>query len=300
MEALLQAYRPDVVFHAAAHKHVPMMEANPVEAIKNNVLGTKLLAELSNQHGVSEFVMISTDKAVNPTSVMGASKRAAEIFVQALSQRSKTRFVTVRFGNVLGSAGSVVPIFQEQIANGGPVTVTDPEMKRYFMTIPEACQLVLQAGSMGKGGEIFILDMGEPVKIVDLARDLIELSGFRAGEDIEIQVTGARPGEKLFEELALEEEGAERTGHPKVYVGRIKPRPWAEILSFMSELERATLVPDGAKIREIFGRFVPEYEPMSARNGSAAAVAKGRSLPPMGPEPLAASRIATETPSFES
>jgi FlaA1/EpsC-like NDP-sugar epimerase len=300
MDALLRAQKPHVVFHAAAHKHVPMMEANPGEAVKNNVLGTKLLAELADAHGVSEFVMISTDKAVNPTSVMGASKRAAEIFVQALSRRSKTRFVAVRFGNVLGSAGSVVPIFQEQIARGGPVTVTDAEMKRYFMTIPEACQLVLQAGSMGRGGEIFVLDMGEPVKIIDLARDLIELSGFRVGEDIEIQVTGARPGEKLFEELALEEEGAERTLHPKVYIGRIKPRAWDEVANFIEELERAIVAPDGVRIREIFGRFVPEYQPMSVRNGSAAAVAKANSLRAPPPALVVSPRVVAGSPSLET
>ena len=265
MEALFATHKPNVVFHAAAHKHVPMMEANPGEAVKNNVLGTKMLAELSDVHGVSEFVMISTDKAVNPTSVMGVSKRAAEIFVQALSQRSKTRFVAVRFGNVLGSAGSVVPIFQEQIARGGPVTVTHPEMKRYFMTIPEACQLVLQAGTMGRGGEIFVLDMGEPVKIVDLARDIIALSGLREGEDIEIQFSGVRPGEKLFEELSLADEGAEKTRHPKVFIGRIKPHAWEEVLRSVDELERAALHADGARIRDIFMRFVPEYTPSQGR-----------------------------------
>jgi len=265
VNAILTARKPDVIFHAAAHKHVPMMEANPTEAIKNNVLGTKGLAELADAHGVSEFVMISTDKAVNPTSVMGASKRAAEIFVQALSQRSATRFVAVRFGNVLGSAGSVVPIFKEQIARGGPVTITDPEMKRYFMTIPEACQLVLQAGAMGRGGEIFVLDMGEPVKIIDLARDLIALSGFRVGEDIEIEVTGTRPGEKLFEELALENEGAERTRHPKVFIGRIKPHPWDAVLEFVRELEGVTQSTDAGAIRGVFQRFITEYRPATAR-----------------------------------
>jgi len=205
--------------------------------------------------------MISTDKAVNPTSVMGVSKRAAEIFVQALSQRSKTRFVAVRFGNVLGSAGSVVPLFKEQIARGGPITVTDPEMKRYFMTIPEACQLVLQAGSMGRGGEIFVLDMGEPVKIVDLARDLIALSGLREGDDIEIQFTGVRPGEKLFEELSLAEEGAERTVHPKVFIGRIKPHAWDSVQRAVAQLEAAADAASGERIREIFASFVPEYTP---------------------------------------
>jgi FlaA1/EpsC-like NDP-sugar epimerase len=296
MDALFRAHKPNVVFHAAAHKHVPMMEANPGEAIKNNVLGTKSLAELSDAHSVGEFVMISTDKAVNPTSVMGVSKRAAEIFIQALSQRSKTRFVAVRFGNVLGSAGSVVPIFEEQIARGGPVTITDPEMQRYFMTIPEACQLVLQAGSMGRGGEIFVLDMGEPIKIMDLARDLIELSGLRVGEDIEIEVTGARPGEKLFEELSLAEEGAERTRHPKVYIGRIKPHPWDEVLRSIGELERATVSPDPHAIREIFGRFVPEFQPMSARGASVAPVARAiTTARPTPSSPIVPRAVATES-----
>jgi len=264
IDAILRQKRPDVIFHAAAHKHVPMMEANPTEAIKNNILGTKALAELADEHGVSEFVMISTDKAVNPTSVMGASKRAAEIFVQALSQRSRTRFVAVRFGNVLGSAGSVVPIFKEQIARGGPVTITDPEMKRYFMTIPEACQLVVQAGAMGRGGEIFVLDMGQPVKILDLARDLIALSGLRVGEDIEITVTGTRPGEKLFEELALEEEGAERTRHPKVFIGRIKPHPWESVVDFVRELEAVPQSVEPRDVRALLKRLIPEYTPAAA------------------------------------
>jgi FlaA1/EpsC-like NDP-sugar epimerase len=259
MAGIFAERRPHVVFHAAAHKHVPMMEANPGEAIKNNVLGTKLLAEISDEYGVSEFVMISTDKAVNPSSVMGASKRAAEIVVQALSQRSKTRFVAVRFGNVLGSTGSVVPIFQEQIARGGPVTVTHPEMTRYFMTIPEACQLVLEAAAMGKGGEIFVLDMGKPVKVLDLARDVIALSGLREGEDIEIRFTGIRPGEKLHEELSLEEEGVERTGHPKVFIGRIRPHPWSYVAGRVSELATVAEDGDGDRIRAALRQLVPEY-----------------------------------------
>jgi len=263
MASIFAEKRPHVVFHAAAHKHVPMMEANPGEAIKNNVLGTKLLAEISDEYGVSEFVMISTDKAVNPSSVMGASKRAAEIVVQALSQQSKTRFVAVRFGNVLGSTGSVVPIFQEQIARGGPVTVTHPDMTRYFMTIPEACQLVLEAAAMGKGGEIFVLDMGKPVKVLDLARDVIALSGLREGEDIEIQFTGIRPGEKLSEELSLEEEGVERTRHPKVFIGRIRPHPWSHVAQRVSALADVAEEGDGDRVREALGQLVPEY---SGRN----------------------------------
>jgi len=217
---IFNRYKPGVVFHAAAHKHVPLMERNPEEALKNNVVGTQNLAEAADGVKVKTFVSISTDKAVNPTSVMGATKRTAEMLIQSLDLRSKTKFVAVRFGNVLGSRGSVIPTFKRQIAQGGPVTVTHPDMVRYFMTIPEAAQLVIQAGAMGRGGEIFILDMGKPVKIVDLAKDLIRLSGFEPDVDIKIQFTGIRPGEKLFEELLTAEEGVTSTKHSRIFVAK--------------------------------------------------------------------------------
>jgi FlaA1/EpsC-like NDP-sugar epimerase len=264
MKRIFEEHAPRVLFHAAAHKHVPMMEWNPGEAVKNNVFGTKTLADLADAFGVRRFVMISTDKAVNPRSIMGTSKRVAEIYVQALSQRSWTKFVTVRFGNVLGSAGSVIPIFQRQISGGGPVTVTHPEMKRYFMTISEASQLVLEAGTMGEGGEIFILDMGQPVKVADLARDLITLSGLRPGIDIEIKFTGVRPGEKLCEELSVDAESATRTKHPKIFVGHLRPHSWDHLQRKLRELEG---VVDGkpSRIRRKLADCVPEFcpEPMS-------------------------------------
>jgi len=232
---------------------------------------------------VGEFVMISTDKAVNPASVMGVSKRIAELYIQALSQRSQTCFVAVRFGNVLASAGSVIPIFKEQIAQGGPVTVTHPDMRRYFMTIPEACQLVLQAASMGRGGEIFILDMGEPVRILDLARDLIRLAGLVPDRDIEIRFSGIRPGEKLFEELSLSEESAERTQHPRIFIGRLKAHDWQRINRQIEEL-RDLAGGEVARIHAKFKEIVPEYEYSSAVGRGPARAARPDSLPE-SPEP---------------
>jgi FlaA1/EpsC-like NDP-sugar epimerase len=220
VDLIFARYKPGVVFHAAAHKHVPLMERNPEEALKNNVVGSQNLAEAADKTNVKIFVSISTDKAVNPTSVMGATKRTVEMLIQSLDRRSQTKFVAVRFGNVLGSSGSVIPTFKRQIAKGGPVTVTHPDMVRYFMTIPEAAQLVIQAGSMAKGGEIFILDMGKPVKIVDLAKDLIRLSGLEPEVDIKIEFTGIRPGEKLFEELLTAEEGITSTKHSRIFVAK--------------------------------------------------------------------------------
>jgi FlaA1/EpsC-like NDP-sugar epimerase len=217
---VFEGYKPDVVFHAAAHKHVPLMEANPEEALSNNVFGTRNVARAADRYGAERFVLISTDKAVNPVSVMGMSKRVAEMVVQSIGANSKTKFMAVRFGNVLGSRGSVVPIFRRQIAEGGPVTVTHPDMTRYFMTIPEAVQLVIQAGAMGQGGEIFVLDMGEPVRITQLAEDIIRLSGLEPGSDIEIVYTGVRPGEKMFEETLTRDEQAMATKHNKIYVSR--------------------------------------------------------------------------------
>ncbi len=262
---LWQKYKPEVVIHAAAHKHVPLMENNPCEAIKNNVMGTKNVADASFQFGTGEFVMISTDKAVNPSSVMGATKRVAEIYTQALNGHSgcKTQFKAVRFGNVLGSSGSVIPTFRRQIANGGPVSVTHPDMTRYFMTIPEASRLVLQAAATGSGGQIFLLDMGEPVKIVDLARQMITLSGFRPDEDIEIQFIGVRPGEKLFEELRTDGEDTEPTVHPKVNVWKSRTTDWESVERYIASLSVLQNSTDRQKIVAALCQIIPEYEPLN-------------------------------------
>jgi FlaA1/EpsC-like NDP-sugar epimerase len=261
LEEVFARYRPYSVFHAAAHKHVPLMEANPGEAVTNNVLGTRNVAELAAAYGAEHFVLISTDKAVRPTNVMGASKRVAEQIVQTIAETEGKNFVAVRFGNVLGSRGSVVPTFLRQIRQGGPVTITHPEMRRYFMTIPEAVQLVLQAGAIGKGGEVFVLDMGQPVKIVDLASDLIRLSGLEPGLDIEIKFTGTRPGEKLYEELFFNSENASPTSHPKVLRARNATLPAGISIIVDRLLAEARGCKSDDEIRALLRRLVPDYAP---------------------------------------
>ncbi|HEX8141035.1 MAG TPA: nucleoside-diphosphate sugar epimerase/dehydratase [Pyrinomonadaceae bacterium] len=260
MRSIFEDYEPQVLLHAAAHKHVPLMESNATEAVKNNVLATDLLGEIAGECGVEVFVLISTDKAVRPTSVMGASKRIAELMIQDLDKRYATRYVAVRFGNVIGSTGSVIPIFLEQIRKGGPVTVTHPNMMRYFMTIPEAAQLVLQAGTMGRGGEIFILDMGEPVSILDLARDTITLSGLKPYEDIDIAFTGIRPGEKLFEELNMADELVAKTSHPKIFIGKIAAYPEEKIRHAREHLFRLTRDGQSRELYKFMSDLLPEAQ----------------------------------------
>lgn len=264
MEKVFKNFQPEVVFHAAAHKHVPMMEYHPDEAVSNNIIGTKNLVELADKYAVNNFVMISTDKAINPTSVMGASKQVAEMIIKMYGRKSKTNFVAVRFGNVLASNGSIVPIFKKQIAEGGPVTVTDNEMKRYFMTISEASQLVIQAGGLGIGEEVFILEMGEPLKIVDLARNLIKLSGFAPDEDIKIKFTGIRPGEKLFEELMTEKERNRvpgESGHEKIFIAQTEDVKGDKLEKDIAELEVLAKDLDDEGIVRKLHEIVPTYKP---------------------------------------
>lgn len=259
MEEIFKNYRPEVVFHAAAHKHVPLMEKSPSEAIKNNIFGTYKVASLSDKYDVKRFVLISTDKAVNPTNIMGATKRAAEMIIQTFDAKSKTEYVAVRFGNVLGSNGSVIPLFKKQISEGGPVTITHPDIIRYFMTIPEAVGLVIQAGAMANGGEIFILDMGDPVKILDLANNLIKLSGFEPGEDISIKFTGLRPGEKLYEELLMNEEGLTSTENKKIFIGRPIDINTEKVERSLDVLKKVIEKEDIKLIDSVMREFVDTY-----------------------------------------
>ncbi len=263
MRTIFEKYRPQVILHAAAHKHVPLMEYNPGEAVKNNVLATCKLGELAAELGAEVFVLISTDKAVHPTSIMGATKRLAELVIQDLNMRAETRFVAVRFGNVIGSAGSVIPIFQEQIRKGGPITITDKRMKRYFMTIPEASQLVLQAGALGSegnGGDVFILQMGEPVRILDLAESIITLSGFKPYEDIKIVETGRRPGEKLYEDLTIKEEDVASTEHPKIFINKIANRPAEDIRRALARLAELSKNGHERELRTYLNELLPEAQ----------------------------------------
>ena len=259
LERVFTQMRPTIVFHAAAYKHVPMVELNPGVGTQMNIVGTQILADTAARYGVNKFIMISTDKAVNPTNVMGASKRIAEIYCQNLNSRTETAFITTRFGNVLGSSGSVVPLFKRQIESGGPVTVTHPDIERYFMTIPESCQLVLQAATIGKGGEIFVLDMGEPVKIQELAKQLIRLSGLIPEEDIPIVYTGLRPGEKLFEELFHPDEQLRTTTHPKIMLAQSRHLDWTWLQAQIKRLKRVCMAGESQEIKRCLQSIVPEY-----------------------------------------
>jgi FlaA1/EpsC-like NDP-sugar epimerase len=259
LQHVFKTFKPQIVFHAAAYKHVPMMENNPSESILTNILGTKTVADLAVENNVEKFVMISTDKAVNPTNVMGASKRIAEIYTQSLGKNSQTKFITTRFGNVLGSNGSVIPRFKKQIEQGGPITITHPDITRFFMTIPEACQLVLEAGCMGKGGEIFVFDMGKSVKIVDLARNMIKLSGLKENTDIKIIYTGLRPGEKLYEELLASSENTLPTHHKQILVGKVREYEFAEVTQFINELIALFNSQDNKRIVAKMKDIVPEF-----------------------------------------
>jgi FlaA1/EpsC-like NDP-sugar epimerase len=259
MQRLFDYFKPEIIYHAAAYKHVPMMENNPSEAVFTNVEGTKIIADLSVKHNVEKFVMISTDKAVHPTSVMGASKRIAEIYTQSMNKLNKTKFIITRFGNVLGSSGSVIPLFKEQIEKGGPITITDPNITRYFMTIPEACSLVLEAGAMGKGGEIFIFDMGQSIKIVELAKKMIQLSGLSLGKDIQITYTGLRPGEKLYEELLDDKENTIPTHHPQIMIAKTQESDLAKTVKEVVELIHLFKTQKNFDIVRKMKQMVPEY-----------------------------------------
>lgn len=265
LRPVFEHFKPEIVFHSAAYKHVPLMESNPQEAVATNILGTRNLADLSIEFDVQKFIMISTDKAVNPTSVMGASKRVAEMYVQAKNKHGKTRFITTRFGNVLGSNGSVIPLFKRQIEKGGPITITHPDITRYFMTIPEACQLVLEAGAMGKGGEIFIFDMGESVKIQALAMKMIKLSGLKLGRDIQIVYTGLRPGEKLYEELLNDQENTLPTYHPKIMIARIREVDEQSITTAIEEMESMLGGKDDLAIVGLIQAIVPEFKSVNPK-----------------------------------
>jgi FlaA1/EpsC-like NDP-sugar epimerase len=260
LRKVFEVFKPTVVYHAAAYKHVPLMENNPSEAIRTNVLGTMHLADLAHEHGVEKFVMISTDKAVNPTNVMGASKRAAEIYVQSLNGVSSTEFVTTRFGNVLGSNGSVLKIFKKQIEQGGPVTVTHPDITRFFMTIPEAVSLVLQAGALGNGGEIFVFDMGEMIKIADLAKKMIKLSGYKLDVDIQLVYSGLRPGEKLFEEVLSDKELTQPTVHPKILIARVEPTAWEWMIQWKGRVEDILNDQENDALVSELKTLIPEYK----------------------------------------
>ena len=262
LDYLFSQNKIDVIFHAAAHKHVPLMETTPEEAVKNNVFGTLNLVLLADKYHVKKFVQISTDKAVNPTNIMGATKRICEMIVQTMDKQSETKFVAVRFGNVLGSNGSVIPLFKEQIQEGGPVTVTHPDIIRFFMTIPEAVSLVLTAGGLAKGGEIFILDMGEPVKILTLAENLIRLSGFKPYEDIPIEFTGLRPGEKLYEEILLNEEGMKKTANKKIFIGKPIELDTEKFHEKLIELKKVALKNDKDGIDKLIAEIVPTFNHM--------------------------------------
>jgi FlaA1/EpsC-like NDP-sugar epimerase len=267
MEWLFENFRPQLVYHAAAYKHVPMMEENPVEAVRVNVFGTRLLADLAKRYEAERFVMVSTDKSVNASSVMGATKRLAEIYTQSFTTLpdQKTRFITTRFGNVLGSNGSVIPIFRHQIEEGGPVTVTHPDITRFFMTIPEACQLVLEAGAMGNGGEIYMFDMGQPVRIVDLARNMIRLSGLKPEEDIKITFSGLRPGEKLYEELLNTGENTLPTHHPRIMIAKVKPSDHKTVVAQVDKLQEVWTTNDDVEIVRVIKQIDPDFRSNNSR-----------------------------------